>query len=62
MPVLFKADIETLVRQRDIAIAQWRTRYPDIDIFEDRRLEVTSWKSIDLEVRLAEIRSGLGLD
>lgn len=62
MPVLFKADIETLVRQRDIAIAQWRTRYPDIDIFEDRRLEVTSWKSIDLEVRLAEIRSALGLD
>ena len=62
MPILFRSDIEALVHQRDVAIAQWRSRYPDADVFEDRRLEVTSWKRIDLEDRLAEIRSALGLD
>lgn len=62
MPILFRSDIEALIHQRDRAVALWKLRHPNEDVFEDRRLEVTSWKRVDLEDRLAEIRSALGLD
>lgn len=62
MPVLFKAEIEALVRQRDAAIEAWRSEHPERDVFEDRRLEVVSWKKIDIETRLAEIRAALDLE
>ncbi|MBI3676974.1 MAG: hypothetical protein HY243_10220 [Proteobacteria bacterium] len=62
MFVLFRSDIEALVKQRDVAVTRWRKKHPDRDVFEDRGLEVTSGKDIDLDRRLAEIRGRLGLE
>ena len=62
MFVLFREDIETLVRQRDTAIDHWVRNNLDSNVFEDRSLEVTSGKSIDLDQRLAEIRADLGIE
>jgi hypothetical protein len=41
--------IRELLSARDVAIADWRRRYPDVDdVYEDRRLEVTSRRDINL--------------
>ncbi len=59
---LFQQDIKDLVMQRDEAVETWRRTYPDRDVFEDRELEVTSGKAIDLDRRLFEIRESLNLE
>ena len=61
MITLYRDDIERLILERDARIAQWRAAFPDRDVFEDRALEVTSAMAIDLDPRLALIRSRLGL-
>lgn len=53
MVVLYRPEIETLLHARDAAVADWRTKHPDSDVFEDRELEITSALDIDLEGRLA---------
>ncbi|MBU6445663.1 MAG: hypothetical protein KGR48_17310 [Alphaproteobacteria bacterium] len=62
MFVLFRRDIEELIRERDRAVVAWLRDHPAGDVFEDRGLEVTSGKAIDLDQRLAEIRTRLGLE
>lgn len=62
VPVVYRADIEALIRERDVAIEAWRREHPERDVFEDRRLEILSWKKINLEDRLAEIREALDLE
>ncbi len=62
MFVLFRPDIESLILERDAAVERWRHGHPDTNVFEDRELEVTSGRTIDLEARLAEIRVQLGLE
>ena len=42
MFVLFRPQIERLLIERDRVVAQWGARHPDADVFEDRRLEITS--------------------
>jgi hypothetical protein len=61
MITLYRADIERLILGRDARIAHWRDAHPDRNVFEDRALEVTSAMAIDLDARLALIRSRLGL-
>jgi hypothetical protein len=46
--VLFRPQIEALLRERDRTMARWRASHPDVDIFEDRRLEITSALDISL--------------
>lgn len=60
MMILYRDDIERLIRERDATVAQWRAAHPDRNVFEDRGLEVTSGMAIDLDARLAHIRSLLG--
>ncbi len=48
MFVLFRPQIEDLLIERDYAIQQWRLLHPDDDVFEDRRLEITSSIEISL--------------
>ncbi|MGE0521640.1 MAG: hypothetical protein AB7O60_01220 [Variibacter sp.] len=48
MFILFRPQIEELVIERDRTIIQWQTEHPDLDVFEDRRLEITSSKAISL--------------
>lgn len=62
MFILFRKDIEELIRERDDAVAAWQQAHPNSDVFEDRGLEITSARSIDLDQRLAEIRTALGIE
>lgn len=62
MFVLYREEMETLIRQRDEAVARWRRSRPGEDVFEDRALEVTSGMAIDLDEKLADIRRRLGLE
>lgn len=62
IPVVYRTDIEALIRERDVVIEAWRKEHPERDVFEDRRLEVVTWKKIDLEARLAELREALDLE
>lgn len=52
---LFAPQIAALLRQRDVAIAEWQARHPDRDIFEDRELEITSHLAIDIDEQAARI-------
>lgn len=44
---LYRPHIERLLRHRDRVIYAWQQRYPDGDVLEDRRLEITGFISID---------------
>ena len=45
----YRPTITTLLEERDRTIEHWRGEHPDADVFEDKRLEVTSSLAIDLE-------------
>jgi hypothetical protein len=55
---LFRPQIEELLLQRDERIRQWRRQNPEVNTYEDRRLEVASQLPIDVDaqVRLLEAR------
>lgn len=46
MFVLFRPQIEQLLIERDLAVSRWQSRHGDANVFEDRRLEITS--SVDI--------------
>jgi hypothetical protein len=48
MFVLFRPQIESLLIERDRVVAQWSALNPKADVFEDRRLEITSSIEIPL--------------
>jgi hypothetical protein len=52
MLVLFRPQIEELLIERDRVILQWQADHPDIDVFEDRRLEITSSLEISLSSQI----------
>ncbi|PCJ98981.1 MAG: hypothetical protein COA45_05900, partial [Zetaproteobacteria bacterium] len=56
---LYKPVIKTLIRERDVKIANWQQQYPDRDVFEDRELEITSEIDISVEDYLKEIEAYL---
>lgn len=47
--------VRELLVARDAAIADWRRQHPDTDVFEDRGLEVTSRREIDLIADVAAL-------
>lgn len=53
---LFRPQIELLIIQRDEMIAKWREKKPDVDVFEDRDLEVTSSLDIRVEDQIRAIK------
>lgn len=53
MIVLFKPQIEKLLIDRDCVIDKWRAQHPDGDVFEDRRLDITSSLDISLYDHIA---------
>ncbi len=57
MFVLFRPQIESLVMERDRAIERWRRLYPEVDVFEDRRLDITSSLDISIEQHVAWLDS-----
>lgn len=48
MLILFRPEVEQLLIERDRVVERWRAEHPDIDVFEDRNLEITSSLAIDL--------------
>ena len=56
---LFRPQIAALVDRRDEAIAKWRQRHPKRDVYEDRKLEITSIEKISVEKQIAEVRAAL---
>lgn len=56
---LFRPQIEALLLERDRVIAEWLRRHPKVDVFEDRRLEVTSKIDISVEDQLRLVLAAL---
>ncbi|MEH6652452.1 MAG: hypothetical protein V7707_20745 [Motiliproteus sp.] len=44
---LYRSAIKQLLQHRDQVIASWQQRYPDVDVLEDRRLEITGYLTVD---------------
>jgi len=60
MFTLFRPQMHALLAARDAAIMTWRRRHRGkIHVFEDRRLEVTSAKAIDIEDQVRRIDAAL---
>ena len=60
--LLFRDEIGTLLDERDLALTNWRWRWPRSNPFEDRRLEVLSSCRIDLEARLAAVEAAVDVE
>lgn len=60
MLVLFRPQIEALIRQRDQVIAGWECRYPGVDVYEDRELELTSYTAINVEQQIKRVVAAIG--
>ena len=59
MFVLFRPHIEALLRQRDEAIRAWMAAHPGEDVFEDRKLDITSQMDISVEETLSRIEQAI---
>lgn len=59
MLVLFRPQIEALIRRRDDTVERWRRTHSSVDVFEDRNLEITSETSISIEDQIARVRQAL---
>lgn len=59
MLVLFRPQIESLLLERDNTVANWIAKYPNLDVFEDRRLEVTSSIMISVEKQIKAVAVAL---
>jgi hypothetical protein len=49
---LFRPHIAHLLQRRDERVRQWQAQYPDVNAYEDRRLEVTSQLAVDVEAQV----------
>ena len=56
MLVLFRPQIEQLILARDLKIIEWRSKTPDMDVFEDRDLEITSYLNITVEDQIRAVK------
>ena len=56
---LFRPQIEELLQQRDERVRAWRLDNPDVNTYEDRRLEVTSQLAIDVEAQVRTLEERL---
>lgn len=59
MFVLFRPQIEQLLIVRDRAVDVWQMMHPEQNVFEDRRLEITSSVDISLQAQLAALDRAL---
>lgn len=56
---LFRPQIEVLLWKRDVAIHDWQRGNAGVDVFEDRRLEITSELPIDIDQQIARVDAAL---
>lgn len=62
MVKLFKPQIAELIKERDRAIDSWRQNHSEQDVFEDRRLEITSEQPISVETQILAVNKALSLN
>jgi hypothetical protein len=56
---LFRPAVMELIAERDKAVEKWLAKHPDRDVYEDRELDVTSFRKISVEKQLAGVRKAL---
>ncbi|WP_119678254.1 DUF6969 family protein [Indioceanicola profundi] len=56
---IYRPVILDLLRLRDERIAAWQTAHPDVYVYEDRRLEVTSEADISLDEQVQRVELAL---
>jgi hypothetical protein len=59
MVALFQPQMALLLQRRDAAVAAWRERHPDRDVFEDRELEVTAILPINVNRQIRRVKRAL---
>lgn len=59
MVQLFRPQIEVLVHERDAAVKRWAAAEKSEDVFEDRRLEVTSSADVSIDHQVAAVVTAL---
>ena len=59
MLVLFRPQVEALLRLRDETVAAWTPDDPEISVFEDRALEITSVMDISVDKQIREVERAL---
>jgi hypothetical protein len=60
MLILFRPQIEALLQQRDERIRAWQREHPAAEnVYEDRRLEVTSQTPISVEAQVEALERRL---
>jgi hypothetical protein len=57
---LFRPQIESLLRERDERIRAWQRAHPEVNTYEDRRLEVTSQLPVKVEAQVELLEQRLG--
>ncbi len=58
---LFRPQIEGLLRQRDLAVAEWSRRHPGLDAYAARELEILSQMDISPSAQIDAITRALAL-
>jgi hypothetical protein len=60
MLVLFRPQIEALLQERDERVRAWQREHPEVEnIYEDRRLEVTSQTPVSVEAQVEVLAARL---
>jgi hypothetical protein len=57
--ILFRPQVEWLLRERDRVVTQWQADHIGIDAYEDRTLEITSYLAINVEAQIREVLAAL---
>ncbi|WP_321339449.1 hypothetical protein [Breoghania sp.] len=60
MVVLYRPQIEALIRERDVRLEAWLAEHPDSDVLEDRDLQNTSEVRIDTVAQIGALERALG--
>lgn len=56
---LYRPEIEHLVRSRDNAVADWQAGHHDVNAYEDRELEITSYVDIAVDTQINAVLKAL---
>lgn len=56
---LYRPTIEQLVMSRDNAVAEWQAHHHNVNVYEDRSLEVTSYADITVDSQIEEVVKAL---
>ena len=57
--ILFRPQVEWLLRERDRVVAKWQENHPGVDVYEDRMMELTSYLPINVEAQIREVLAAL---